>query len=100
MNATSFKTGQTPASAHPVGTVTRYDRTKRGLKEISYSINIDWKGNRKPHNNYRWYLWEVENLEDRPKNAILYIKNGNPDDIWVDNFEVIDRAELLRRNRP
>jgi len=99
-NATSFKPGQTPATANPEGTITRYERTKNGRREIVYTINIDWRGKRKPHNSYKWYLWEVDNSEDRPANSVLWVKNGNPDDMRVENFEVIDRAELMRRNSP
>lgn len=95
-NVTSFKPGQTPKSANPLGTITR--RINKGA--IEYTINIDWRGNRKPHNSYKWYLWEVDNSEDRPANSVLWIKNGNADDMRVENFEVIDRAELMRRNSP
>lgn len=93
-NATSFKPGHIPKSAHPIGTVTRH--LNKGKPE--YTINIDWRGNRKPHNNYKWYLWEVEHGQDRPAGMVLWIINGNPDDMWVENFEPITRAELARRN--
>lgn len=94
-----FKKGQTPLTAHPKGKVVRWYRVKNGRPEISYVINIDWKGNRKPHNNYRWYLWEVENQQDRPKGMVIAVKNGNPEDIRIENLEVITRAENLERNR-
>lgn len=93
-----FKKGNLGPATLPEGTVSRYERTKNNRKEIVYNINIDWKGNRKPHNSYKWYLWEVEHQEDRPKGMILVVKNGNQDDMRVENFEVIDRAENMRRN--
>ena len=98
-NATSFKKGQLPASAHEIGHVSRWERTRNGKKEIEYIINIDWHGNRKPHNTYKWYLWEVENQQDRPKGMVLALKNGNPDDIRIENLELITRSELLKRNQ-
>ena len=97
-NATSFKKGNLGPATLPEGTVSRYERTKNGRKEIVYSINIDWHGKRKPHNSYKWYLWEVENQQDRPKGMILAVKNGNQDDIRIENLEVISRAENMRRN--
>ena len=78
-----------------MGTITR--RTRPGEK--AWVINIDWKGNRKANNTYKWYLWEVENQQDRPYGYVLYCKNGDPDDIRLENLEMITRAELLRRNR-
>lgn len=95
-----FKKGNLGPATKPEGTITRYERTKNGRREVVYTINIDWHGKRKPHNSYKWYLWEVENQEDRPKGKVLYVKNGDPDDMRIENFEVIDRSELLRRNAP
>lgn len=93
-NATSFKKGNIPPQIKPKGTITRH--INKGMPE--YTINIDWKGNRKVHNNYKWYLWEKHNKTDRPANMVLYVINQDPDDIRVDNLEVISRGELLRRN--
>lgn len=98
-NETSFKKGNLGPATKPEGTVTRNERFHAGRKDISYTINIDWKGNRKPHNSYKWYLWEVENQQDRPAGMVLYMKNGDADDIRVENMEVISRGELARRNR-
>lgn len=94
-NPTSFKKGNVPPQQNPLGTVSR--RINKGM--VEYVINCDWRGNRKPHNNYKWYLWEVENQQDRPAGYVIYLKNENPDDIRTENFELITRAELLRRNR-
>lgn len=94
-NATSFKPGNIPPGQLPLGTVTRL--LNKGKPE--YNINIDWQGNRKHHNSYKWYLWEVDNEQDRPPGHVLWIINQNPDDIRIENLELITRAELVRRNR-
>lgn len=99
MQKTQFPKGNLGPKTSPEGTVSRLERTRNGRKEVEYTINIDWRGKRKPHNSYKWYLWEVENQEDRPKGMILAVKNGNPDDIRLENLEVISRAENLERNR-
>lgn len=96
--STAFKKGDIPKSAKPLGTVTR--NVRKNGKGVDYTINIDWHGNRKPHNSYKWYLWEVENQQDRPKGMVLAVKNGNQDDIRIENLELISRAENLRRNAP
>lgn len=93
-NATSFKRGNVPPQQKPPGEVSRL--LNKGKPE--YYVNVDWRGNRKTHNSYKWYLWEVENQQDRPANHVIYLKNGNPDDIQLDNFELITRGELMRRN--
>jgi len=97
-NATSFKKGELPPTAHPEGTIVRTERHRSGRVEVYYTINIDWRGDRRSKNNYKWYLWEVENQRDRPAGMVITTKNGNPDDIRIDNLEVITRSENLRRN--
>lgn len=96
--ASNFQKGNVPPQQKPKGTVTRGERFRNGRKEVSYTINIDWHGNRKPHNSYKWYLWEVEHQQDRPKGMVLAIKNGDPDNIRLENFELITRAENMKRN--
>lgn len=98
---TRFKKGNTPPQQKPKGTVSRIESKKKdGSTEIAYYVNIDWKGDRKPHNNYRWYLWEVDNQQDRPKGHVLIVKNGDPDDIRIENLQLISRAELIKLNNP
>lgn len=92
----NYQKGNIPHTAKPLGTITRQVRKER--REIAYTINIDWHGNRKPHNSYKWYLWEVENQQDRPKGMVLSVKNGHPDDIRIENLELISRAENMKRN--
>lgn len=95
-NATSFKKGHLGPATHEMGYVSRLVRYRDGKKEIEYTI--DWHGNRKSKNSYKWYLWEVENQMDRPKGMVLALKNGDPEDVRLENLELITRAELLRRN--
>lgn len=97
-NPTSFKKENLPPQTLPKGTIKRWQRTKNGRSEVTYIINIDWKGFRKSHNSYKWYLWEVANQTNRPEGMILAVINGNPDDIRLDNLELISRAENMRRN--
>lgn len=99
MLRTTFKKGNMPHSAKPLGTISRSERRrKNGTIEIYYSINIDWLGNRKAHNSYKWYLWEKEHQQDRPGGMVLAVKNGDPDDIRLENLELISRGENLKRN--
>lgn len=95
-NATSFKKGNTPPQQKPVGTIS--NQMKHGVVD-SVCINIDWRGNRKPHNVYAWYVWELHNQQDRPKGMVIYHMDGDIHNNNIDNLEVISRAELLRRNR-
>lgn len=98
-NRTSFKAGQIPHTANPLGTVKRRVRKRDGRVFVEYDINIDWHGQRKPHNNYKWYLWEKAHQRDRPQGYVLAVKNGNQDDIRLENLELISRKELAIRNR-
>lgn len=95
-NETSFKKGNLPVQALPKGEIRKRTRPN---KTDEWVINIDWKGNRKPNNNYKWYIWEAANKQDRPTGFVLYIRNEDQDDIRLENLELISRAELLRRNR-
>lgn len=98
MQKTQFKKGQLSINAAPEGTVTKRERVRNGKREVEYIINIDWRGNRKSNNQYKWYLWEVENQQDRPSGMVLAVKNGDPDDIRLENLELLSRAENLERN--
>ena len=98
-NKTSFRKGNLPHTTLPPGTVVVYERYRYGRKEVEHTINIDWRGHRKSHNSYKWYLWEVENQQDRPKGMVLALKNGDPYDIRVENLELISRGENMNRNR-
>lgn len=97
-NKTSFKLGDMPASTLPAGTISKRLRHKEDKVDEWY-INIDWKGNRKVNNSYKWYLWEVENQQDRPIGYVLAFINGDQSDVRLDNLEMITRAENLFRNR-
>lgn len=85
------------------GMVVKRSTTKRtgknkGKVETNYYINIDWHGNRKPNNLYKKYLWELYNQMDLPKGYVVTTIDGDPDNLIIENLEIISRAELLRRN--
>ena len=71
----------------------------KGKVETEYYINIDWKGNRKPNNLYKRFLWEYYHQQDIPKGYIVYCIDGNPNNIEISNLKLITRAELLKLNR-
>lgn len=85
------------------GTVVKRSTThtrgkNKGKTETQYYINIDWHGNRKPNNLYKKYLWELYNQQDLPKGYVVTTIDGDPDNLVIENLELISRAELLRRN--
>lgn len=85
------------------GTVVKRSTThkvgkNKGKIETQYYINIDWHGNRKPNNLYKKFLWELYNQMDLPKGYVVVTKDGDPDNLVIENLEIISRAELLRRN--
>lgn len=93
-----------PHNTNKKGTVTRritkHTKGKNaGKTEINYYINIDWKGNRKPNNLYKRYVWEVYHQQDVPKGYVIYMIDQNPDNLDISNLELISRAELARRNK-
>ena len=71
----------------------------KGKVEYEYYINIDWRGNRKPNNLYRRYVWEFYNQQDIPKGMVVYAIDGNPMNITIENLTLITRAELAKLNR-
>ena len=97
---TQFEKGNVPPQTNPKGTITSCKHLdKKGRVHYDWYINIDWRGNRKSHNNYRRYLWEVEHQQDAPRGAIFTSISGDDSrQPTLDDIEVIDRAELLRRN--
>lgn len=92
-----------PHNTYQKGTITKrshkHNKGKyKGKVETEYYINIDWKGNRKPNNLYRRYLWEYYNKQDIPKGYVVICKDGNPDNLLISNLCLITRSELLRLN--
>lgn len=88
----TYKKGNLPHNTLPEGTV-RWSRDQ-------WVINIDNHGRRHTHYNYRKWLWEMENGRDAPKDYIFTALDGDfKKKPTIDNIEVIDRAELARRNR-
>lgn len=97
---TQFEKGNIPPQTNPKGTVTSCKHLdKKGRVHYDWYINIDWKGNRKQHNNYRRYLWEVEHQQDAPNGSIFTTYSGDDSKKpTIEDIEIIDRAELARRN--
>lgn len=92
-----------PSKAMAKGTIVRrvhiHKKGKNaGKVEIEYFINIDWRGNRKANTLYRRYLWEKEHQMDIPKGYVVYLRDQNPDNITLENLELITRSELVKRN--
>lgn len=97
---TQFKAGNLPPNIEPPGYVSMVAHKRRGVVcGYDWYINIDRYGNRHTHYNYRKYLWEVENDRDAPEGAIFVALNGDQKSKpTIENVEMIDRKELLRRN--
>lgn len=100
--ATRFKKGQLPKSAKPLGHISCYAHKRKGeIVGYDWFINIDWKGNRHSHYNYRKYLWETFYGEESPKGMVFIAKNGNQKEKpTIENIEMITRAELIKLNNP
>lgn len=99
---TRFKNGGLPPTAKEPGHVSCIVHRRKG-KAVGYDwyININWKGERYNHYNYRKYLWETFYGEPAEKGMIFVAKDGRSDVMpTIENIEVITRAELLRRNNP
>lgn len=93
-----------PHNTKTKGTITmrKHIHTKgknKGKIEYEYYINIDWKGNRKPNNLFKRYIWEVNHQQDIPDGYVIYCKDGNSSNLDISNLELISRKELVKRNR-
>ena len=81
---TQFKKGRTPHNTKPIGYRSvrdgyLHERTEKGFEMVHV------------------LLWERVNGKV-PKGKILKFKDGNRENICIENLEVIDRTELMRRN--
>jgi hypothetical protein len=82
--ATQFKKGRTPHNTKPVGYRSvrdgyLFERTENGFEMVHV------------------LLWERVNGKV-PKGKILKFKDGNRQNICIENLEIIDRTELMKRN--
>jgi len=82
--ATQFKKGRTPHNTKPVGYRSvrdgyLFERTDNGFEMVHV------------------LLWERVNGKV-PTGKILKFKDGNRENICIENLEVIDRTELMKRN--
>lgn len=93
LNAGNFRKGHTPKNHVGVGTLRRRKRYKpgrRGYWWIKVAEPNKWM------HFHRW-LWIQEN-GPIPRDRILVFRNGDQDDVRIDNLQLIDRAEHVRRN--
>lgn len=89
---TRFITGQPPHNSLPDFTeVTRKDKAGKPY------IMIKAPGERKLKYKHIW-LWEKENKTLLPKGYNIVFKDGNTQNITIDNLECISNAELMVRN--
>ena len=93
-----------PHNTNQKGTVTLREHIHKkgkakGKVEYEYFINIDWRGNRKPNNLYRRYIWEYYHQQDIPKGMVVYAIDGNSANVSIDNLKLISRADLARINK-
>ena len=100
--ATRFKPGEIPPTAKPLGHISHIIHKRHGeVVGHDWYINVNWRGERKNHYNYRKYLWERFYCQDAPSGMIFVAKNGNQsEEPTIGNIEMIDRAEHIRRNNP
>lgn len=88
---TQFKPGDRPHSWVPVGSerISNYGILQRKISDTGYSPR-DWKS-------VHSILWE-SHFGPVPQGHFVTFKNGNVKDIFIDNLEIISRAENMRRN--
>lgn len=88
---TRFKAGQRPHTWHPIG----HERvTKAGYRERKLT---DTGITRHDYVGLHVLLWREHN-GDIPGGCAVVFRNGDKNDIRIDNLECITRAELMRRN--
>ena len=89
--ATQFKKGQKPHSWLPIGSerFSKEGYLQRKITETGYPPR-DWRG-------VHILLWE-EHRGPIPKNHIVAFKDGNKNNIVIENLECISKAENMRRN--
>lgn len=108
-NAGSFKTGCVPWNKGKYVRLSRVTEFKKG--ELTMEKHLQWKGGIQHNENDCTYVniapykrvrrpvlvWESFHGKIKP-GLIVYHIDENKDNDNIDNLELIDRAELLRRN--
>lgn len=89
--ATRFKPGQKPHTWRPIGSerVTDDGIRQRKVSDTGYPPR-DWKA-------IHVLMWEAEN-GPVPPNHIVVFKDGNRERLELENFDLVTRQELMRRN--
>lgn len=91
---TRFSKGNKPHTAVPVGTVVK---SHDGYWKRKVSEDAPRGMSRR---NWVWLhreLWEQHHGPVPPNHSVRFV-NGNPDDIRLDNLELVHRRELMKRN--
>jgi len=88
---TRFKPGQRPHTWRPIGSerVTDDGIRQRKITDTGYPPK-DWKS-------IHVMMWETENGPVPPGHIVIF-KDGNRENLVLDNFELVTRQELMRRN--
>lgn len=87
-NVTTFKKGQKPHNAKPVG----YERiTKDGYIELKIAEPNAFEMKHR-------YIWQLAH-GPIPKGHVIVFKNTNKQDCRIENLEIITRGELARLNQ-
>jgi hypothetical protein len=88
---TTFKTGNKPHTWKPIGTerITDDGYLQRKVSDTGYPPR-DWVG-------VHVLVWQ-EHHGPIPKGCTVVFKNGNKQDVRIENLEMISRQELMRRN--
>jgi len=88
---TRFKQGQRPHTWRPIGSerVTDDGIRQRKITDTGYPPK-DWKS-------IHVMMWETENGPVPPGHIVVF-KDGNRENLVLDNFELVTRQELMRRN--
>lgn len=92
-----------PHNTKAKGTIVKrahiYNKGKnKGKIDYEYYINIDWKGNRKPNNLLKKYIWEYYHQQDIPKGYIVHFIDGNTENFDISNLEILTRGQLMLLN--
>jgi hypothetical protein len=92
MRETQFKKGHPPLNHMPLGSTRRVDGYL--YRKIADTWYVPWTRNWIPEH---VRLWEEANGPVPPAHVLAF-KNGDRDDICLDNLELITRRELMARN--
>lgn len=90
-NQTQFRAGHKPHTWRPIGSE-RIDKDGHLVRKVTDSgdKSADW---RKVHH----LIWEAHN-GSIPDDMVLAFRDGNPENLCLDNLELLTRSQVMRRN--